>query len=145
MGRQGVVARATYLADTSAFTRLNKPQVAIAFGPLIAEGRVALCVPVAFELGFGARNTADYEAIVSNMKGFEFVPVTDGDHQRALQVQGLLARQGQQRMLSLVDALVCAVAESRGLTVLHYDRDFEVVSAVTGQPHHWIVPAGSAD
>ena len=139
------MARATYLADTSAFTRLTKPRVAVAFGRLIAEGRVALCVPVAFEIGFSARNTTDYEAIVSNMKGFEFVAVTDGDHQRALQVQGLLASQGQQRMLSLVDALVCAVAESRGLTVLHYDRDFEIVSTVTGQPHHWVVPAGSAD
>ena len=57
------VARAAYLADTSAFTRLDKPHVAAAIGPLIAEGKIALCAPVAFELGFSARSGADHDAI----------------------------------------------------------------------------------
>jgi predicted nucleic acid-binding protein len=47
--------------------------------------------------------------------------------------------------LSLVDALVAAVAEARGLTVLHHDADFELVAAVTGQHHRWIVERGTAD
>ncbi|MGH9079048.1 MAG: PIN domain nuclease, partial [Acidimicrobiales bacterium] len=33
----------------------------------------------------------------------------------------------------------------RHLTVLHYDADFELVGQITGQPHEWIVPRGSAD
>ena len=44
-----------------------------------------------------------------------------------------------------MDALVAAVAESRGLTVLHYDADFDVVSELTGQRTQWIVERGSAD
>jgi hypothetical protein len=30
-----------------------------------------------------------------------------------------------------------------GLSVLHYDADFDRIAAVTGQPHEWIVPKGS--
>lgn len=139
------VARATYLADTSAFARLTRPHVAAAVAPLVAEGRVALCAPVAFELGFSARNGADHDAIMSRVEAFELVPTTDGDHRRALALQRLLAQRGQHRALSLVDALVAAAAESRSLTVLHYDADFDLVSEITGQPTRWVVEPGTAD
>ena len=139
------MARAAYLADTSAFARLGKPHVAAAIAPLVAEGRIALCAPVAFELGFSARSAADHEAVMSRIDAFESVPTTEGDHRRALELQRLLAERGQHRALSLVDALVAATAESRGLTVLHYDADFDVVSEVTGQPTEWVVERGSAD
>lgn len=139
------MARAAYLADTSAFTRLDKPHVAAAIGPLIAEGKIALCAPVAFELGFSARSAADHDAIMSRIDAFESAPTTEGDHQRALDLQRLLAHQGHHRALSLVDALVAAVAETRNLTVLHYDADFELVSNITGQPNQWVVEPGSAD
>lgn len=117
------VARAAYLADTSAFARLDKPHVAEAIGPLIAEGKIALCAPVAFELGVSARNGTDHEAIMSRVDGFASVPVTEGDHRRALALQRLLADRGQHRGLSLTDALVAAIAEARSLTVLHYDAE----------------------
>jgi hypothetical protein len=29
--------------------------------------------------------------------------------------------------------------------VLHYDADFDLIAAVTGQPTEWVVPAGLAD
>ena len=139
------VARASHLADTSAFARLSKPHVAAAIAPLVAAGKVALCAPVAFELGFSARSAADHDAVMSRIDAFESVPTTEGDHRRALELQRLLADRGQHRALSLVDALVAAIAESRGLTVLHYDADFDVVSELTGQPTQWIVERGSAD
>ena len=139
------MARAAYLADTSAFSRLTQPHVAAAFAPLVAQGLVALCTPVAFELGFSARSAADHEAIMSRVDAFESAPVTEGDHLRALELQSLLASRGHHRALSLVDALVAAVAESRSLTVLHYDADFELVSRITGQPIRWIVDPGTAD
>lgn len=139
------MARAVYLADTSAFGRLHKPGVAAAMAPLVAQGRVALCAPVAFELGFSARNTMDHTQIMERVTAFETVPVTDGDHQRALELQTLMARRGQHRALSLVDSLVAAIAETRSLTVLHYDADFELVADITGQAHEWIVPRGTAD
>lgn len=139
------MARATHLADTSAFTRLTKPHVAAAIAPMVAEGQIALCAPVAFELGYSARTVADHEAIMNRIDAFETAPTTQGDHQRALELQHLLAQQGQHRALSLVDALVAAIAEARNLTILHYDADFELVTTITGRPTQWIVPPGTAD
>ena len=139
------MARATYLADTSVFARLSKPTVAAAVSPLIAEGHVAVCAPVIFELGFSARNAADHEALLNGLDAFESVPVTDGDHRRAIDIQGRLAERGEHRAVSLVDALVAAVAESRDLTMLHYDADFEAIAGITGQAHRWAVDRGSAD
>ena len=139
------MARAAYLADTSAFSRLGRPRVAAAFAPLVAQGRVALCSPVAFELGYSARNASDHNEIMSRVDAYESAPVTEGDHQRALELRRLLAGRGRHRALSLVDALVAAIAESRSLTVLHYDAHFEMLSEATGQPNQWIVPRGTAD
>ena len=138
-------ARATHLADTSVFARLAEPDVAAAIAPLIAEGRIALCSPVAFELGFSARTSADHEAIMSRIDAFESAPTTEADHRRALEIQRLLAQQTHHRALSLVDGLVAAIAETRSLTVLHHDADFELVAAITGQPTEWIVTRGTAD
>ncbi|MHB8246485.1 MAG: hypothetical protein ACYDGN_14275 [Acidimicrobiales bacterium] len=39
--------------------------------------------------------------------------------------------------------LIAAAAEAAGLVVLHYDRDFELIAEVTGQPVEWVVPAGA--
>jgi predicted nucleic acid-binding protein len=139
------VARATHLVDTSAFTRLGKPHVAASIAPLIADGRVALCSPVAFELGFSARSAADHDAIMSRIDSFETAPTTEADHRRALEVQGMLAHTGHHRSVSLVDGLVAAIAEARSLTVLHYDADFELIATITGQPTEWIVERGTAD
>ena len=139
------MTRARYLADTSVFARLVKPTVAAALSPLVAEGLVGLCAPVAFELGYSARTAQDFEALAERLDSFPLVPTTDGDHRRALAVQAELAARGQHRALSLVDALVAAVAEARELTILHYDSDFERVAAVTGQAHAWVVPRGTAD
>jgi predicted nucleic acid-binding protein len=134
-----------YLADTSVFARLANPAVVAAFAPPAAEGRVALCSPVAFELGYSARNHADYLALTDRLLAFAAVPVTDADHQRTREVQAELSAKGQHRAVSMIDALVAAVAEARGLSILHYDADFELVAEVTGQPQEWIVERGTAD
>ena len=139
------VARATHLADTSAFTRLDQPHVRAAAAPMVAAGQIALCAPVVFELGFSARNAADHDEITSRIDAFELLTTVDGDHGRALEVQRHLARRGQHRAVSLVDALVAAIAERCGLVVLHYDADFDLISEVTGQATAWIVDRGTAD
>ena len=139
------MARPRYLADTSVFGRLSRPAVAAAFSPLAAEGSVALCSPVAFELGYAARTPAAYRELAERLSAFPLLPTTDGDHVRALEVQATLAARSEHRALSLVDALVAAVAEARGLVVLHYDADFELVAGITGQRQQWVVPRGTVD
>lgn len=139
------MARVRYLADTSVFARLAKPPVAAVFARLAASRQVALTSPVAFELGYAARSPEDYRAVTDRLRSFPPIPTTDADHRRALEVQAELALRSSHRALSLVDALVAAAAEAHDLTVLHYDADFELVADITGQPHEWIVPRGTAD
>ncbi|HUZ78819.1 MAG TPA: PIN domain-containing protein [Chloroflexota bacterium] len=134
-----------YLADTSVFARLSKTPVAAAFGPLAAAGAVALCAPVVFELGFAAQSGKDHEDLMERLLAFASVPTSEADHRRALDLQAALAARGQHRAISLVDAVVAAVAEARGLTILHYDADFELIAGITGQAQQWIVERGTAD
>jgi hypothetical protein len=49
-------------------------------------------------------------------------------------VLALLAGRGQHRAPSIPDLIMAATAELAGLTVLHLDKDFEVIADVTGQP-----------
>lgn len=53
---------------------------------------------------------------------------------RAVDVLTLLAGRGHHRAPSLPDLLVAATAERSGLTVLHVDKDFELIAEVTHQP-----------
>jgi predicted nucleic acid-binding protein len=45
----------------------------------------------------------------------------------------------------VLDLLIAAAAERAGLTLLHYDNDFELIAGVPGQICQWVVAAGSID
>jgi predicted nucleic acid-binding protein len=65
--------------------------------------------------------------------------LTPAVEDRSVEVQTLLADRGQpdrgqHRALSVPDLIVAATAEFAGLTVLHADKDFEVIAEITGQP-----------
>jgi predicted nucleic acid-binding protein len=55
----------------------------------------------------------------------------------------LLADLGRHRSVGAADLMLAAVAERAELTILHYDRDFERIAAVTGQPIEAAAPLGS--
>jgi hypothetical protein len=60
--------------------------------------------------------------------------LTPAVEDRAVEVQLVLAGQGQHRAPSIPDILIAAAAELAGLTVLHVDKDFEQIASLTGQP-----------
>ena len=47
--------------------------------------------------------------------------------------------------MKIADLIIAAVAERRGLVVLHYDRDYDRIAEVTDQPVEWVVARGTAD
>jgi len=53
---------------------------------------------------------------------------------RSVEVQSILAERGQHRAASIPDLLIGATAELADLTVLHVDKDFELIAQITGQP-----------
>ena len=59
--------------------------------------------------------------------------LTPAVEDRAVELQGLLADRGQHRAPSIPDLLIAATAEVTGMTVVHVDKDFELVASLTGQ------------
>lgn len=53
---------------------------------------------------------------------------------RSVEVQSALAERGQHRAPSIPDLLIAATGELAELTVLHLDKDFELIAQLTGQP-----------
>src|SRR5918998_1734764 len=74
-----------------------------------------------------------------------WLPMPDEIWDRAIDVQVRALHKGSHRALSMADLLVAATAERHGATVLHYDGDFDMIQAITGQQTTWVVPAGTAD
>jgi predicted nucleic acid-binding protein len=134
---------ATFLADKSALARAHLPPVAARLEPLFVAGEIATCGIVDLELLFSARSTKDYLAILADRGSLPHVEVGESGIERAIVVQTALARKGHHRAVTIPDLLIAAAAEGAGLTVLHYDADFDFVAGVTGQSVEWVVPAGS--
>lgn len=134
----------THLVDTSVLKRVGIVEVRVAIEDLATAGRLARATICDLEIGYSARNATEWDRLVEALDAFEPVETSIAHVRRASQVQRLLARRSQ-RGRKIPDLLVAAAAEERGLTVLHYDADFDLIAAVTGQACRWIVPAGSAD
>jgi predicted nucleic acid-binding protein len=140
----GAPSPVRYLADKSALARLAQPAVAGRLEPLILAGEVATCGVVELEVLYSARSHADLvRTRTTRALAFPNVAIVQADFDRAIDVMALLARRGQHRAVGLPDLLIAAVAERAGLIIVHYDADYDLVAAVTGQPAQWVVPRGS--
>jgi predicted nucleic acid-binding protein len=140
------MAAPTHLVDHSVIARAHKPPVAATFEPKVLAGHIASCSITDLEHLFSARSGGEHRARRDDIAlRFALVPLDQATLDRALEVQGLLADKGQHRAASLPDLVVAAAAERAGLTVLHYDADFELIATITGQPTEWVVPRGSVD
>lgn len=134
-----------YLIDTSALVRLLRPgSAALGWDQQIEQGLVGVCPITELELLFAARSLVDRKKIVALLNdAYPWVPMPDDVYRRAAQVQDLLTQKGQHRSAGPIDLLVAAAAELSGLTVLHYDGDFDVIKRATGQPAQWLAPPGT--
>ncbi len=87
------------------------------------------------ETGFSTRSADDLR---DTQSGFPLnaMPVeylTTAIEDRSVVVQQALADAGLHRAPSIPDLLIAATAELAGLTVLHIDKDFEIIAGITGQ------------
>jgi len=134
----------THVVDTSVLTRLRHEVVRGVVEPRLAASQVARAGISDLEVGFSARNLAEWNGLAAALAAFPLIE-TDAAHvRRARQVQRLLAARGL-RGRRVPDLVIAAAAEQSGLIVLHYDADFDLISRVTGQPSEWVVPAGTVD
>jgi predicted nucleic acid-binding protein len=128
------VSVADYLIDTSALARILLRQATEEWERRIGAGLVALCDLTELELLYSARSAKDRKTVQERLSQFTWCPMPEGVYRRARVVQEQLTAKGEHRSAGTVDLLLAAVAEQSGLTLLHFDRDFETIARTTGQP-----------
>ena len=135
---------ARWLVDKSALSRLAQPAVNDALWLPILRGTVGVSICTELEIGFSARSAEDYQEAREKLVD-RLVPVALPlqAENRGREVQAGLVARGQHRAVSVPDLLIAATAEIEGLTVLHYDADFDLIADITGQACEWVVPKGT--
>jgi len=138
---------AKYLIDTSVWHRRGNSAVIDRLADLLAADEVAIGEPIRLDVLFSARSAQEYDAVSRELDGLQSARCGNPELRRALEVQSLLAHKAglHHRSVKIPDLLVAAAAELAGLTVLHYDEDYERVGALTGQSTEWIAERGSID
>ena len=135
--------KARYLIDKSALARMPSDPVRRRLAPIIEAGEAATCAIVDLEVLYSARNREEYERIRQRRAlAYHNVPITEAVLQRALAIQAELAGTGRHR-IPIPDLVIAAAAEAAGLTLLHYDRDYDLIAQITGQPAEWVVERGT--
>ncbi len=135
------------LADTSAWswTRAVGGELRRGFDEALVDGEVATCDMVRLELLLSAQNATEFRALRRDLQALPDCPIEKEQWQRALDVYGRLAERGglHQRAVKHPDLLIAAAAEAAGVTVLHYDEDYDRIAAITGQDVRWLARRGS--
>lgn len=124
-----------WLVDKSALVRLAASPEADEWARRIERGLVRVTTVTRLEVGFSARSAGDLRTSLGRppLASMPVEYLTPAIEDRAVAVQGALAERGHHRAPSIPDLLVAATAELAGLTVLHVDKDFELIAEVTGQ------------
>lgn len=131
------------MADKSAFEQQrHSPAADGLLSALADDGSLYMTAIVALELLYSARGPADYERRWERMARIPWLHLTESVAARALEIQRRLAGSGLHRR-PIPDLLVAATALEHDATVLHYDRDFDLIAEVTTLSVRWIIPAGT--
>ncbi|MEV0538872.1 PIN domain nuclease [Nocardia salmonicida] len=131
-----VVSPRPWLIDKSALVRIGAAPDAHVWADRIERGLVRIATVTLLETGYSARTAADLAELL-DLPPLANMPVeyqTPTSEDRALRVLRELAVRGQHRAPSIPDLLIAAIAERSKLTVLHADKDFELIADFTGQP-----------
>ena len=125
-----------WLIDTSALPRLGRSPDAATWADRIDRGLVRISTVTRLEVGYSARAGPELRAATLRppLVSMPVEYLTPASEDRAVEVQTLLADRGHHRAPSVPDLIVAAIAELAGLTVLHLDKDFDLIAEITGQP-----------
>jgi predicted nucleic acid-binding protein len=126
----------SWLIDKSALVRLGSSPDVEEWAERIERGLVTITTVTLLEAGFSARSAVELARALGSapLASMPVEYLTPAVEDRAVQVQRLLAERGQHRAPSIPDLLIAAAAELNHRTVLHLDKDFDLITELTGQP-----------
>jgi len=125
----------SWIIDKSALVRLGTSPDADAWANRIERGLVRISTLTLLEVGYSARSSTDLATLLATAP-ISAMPVEYSGpaiEDRATEVQQRLAERGHHRAPSIPDLLIAATAEINHHTVLHVDKDFELIADLTGQ------------
>jgi predicted nucleic acid-binding protein len=138
----------TLLLDNSAWVRLADPALpkdrTAELANALEAGRIGTCLPFLLEAGYSARGAREHAQLLAELGSLPHFPIDEDVEQRCLHAQRQLARSGHHR-LPPVDLLIAAVADRDGLSVLHYDHDYDLLAERTdlGFGSEWLASPGT--
>lgn len=94
-------------------------------------GEIATCDPVLMEVFAGARSESHLRDLRALLARASVLPTRPQHYDMAATIYRQARVQGR-TIRRLNDCLIAAIALDHGLPLLHADRDFEVISDVTG-------------
>jgi hypothetical protein len=126
----------SWLIAKSALVRLAVTPDAADWAGRIERGLVRITTVTRLEIGYSARSGPDLRAGLQQppLSSMPVEYLTPAIEDRAVEILTLLADRGQHRAPSVPDLIIAATAELARLTVLHLDKDFDVIAEITGQP-----------
>jgi len=130
------LAVSTWLIDKSALVRLAASPDAELWAERLERGLVRIATVTRLEVGYSARSGLDVRSGLREppLAAMPVEYLTPAIEDRAVEVLTLLADRGQHRAPSIPDLIIAAAAELAGLTVLHLDKDFDLIAGITRQP-----------
>jgi len=130
-----MVVTISWLIDKSALVRLGRSPAAAEWATRIQRGLVGISTMTRLEVGYSVRTATALATALANapLAAMPVEYLTPAIEDRAVEVQRLLAERGLHRGPSIPDLLIAATAELSGRTVLHVDKDFDLIAALTGQ------------
>jgi predicted nucleic acid-binding protein len=125
-----------WLIDKSALVRLRDAVEVEAWVGRIDRGLVRLSTVTRLEVGYSARTATDHRTLLTEppISSMPVEYLTPKIEDRAIELQLALAERGHHRAPSIPDLLIAATAELADLTVLHIDKNFELIAELTRQP-----------
>ena len=125
-----------WLIDKSALVRLSSAADTAAWASRIDRGLVRISTVTRLEVGYSARTATDHRTLLTEppVSSMPVEYLTPKIEDRAVELQLALAERGHHRAPSIPDLLIAATAELADLTVLHLDKEFELIAEMTGQP-----------
>lgn len=126
---------AGWLIDKSALVKLGRSPDVDLWANRIERGLVRVSTLTVLEMGFSARSGKNLRMELARppIASLPREYITPKIEDRAVEVLVKLADRGQHRAPSIPDLIIAASAEAAGITVLHDDKDYELIATMTGQ------------
>ena len=119
------------------------PELATWFNAAVEAGLVLICDLVILELTRLAPNEHRAHQVAERLAAFEAIPMSAELWSRARDTQLALAESGDHRRVPPADLLLAGAAEEAGVTLIHYDRDYERIAAASALRQEWLAPDGA--